>query len=448
MGPFGRGAVLAGVALSLSLGLVSGAFAAPRRQSDPFVQQATLTASDEVGQSRLGSAVALSHDGRTVLIGGPGDNAGTGAAWVFTRKGSTWAEQGKLTGSGEVGSGQFGTSVALSSDGKVALIGAPTDNGVYGAAWVFTRTGSTWKQQGAKLTGSGEQAPGEESGNNCIEREFGYGGSSALFGKSVALSSKGDTALVGAPRDGSFRGAAWVFGRRGSNWLQQGEKLTGGGEDAVDHLFGFQCWGLFGASVSLAADGHTALIGGPGDSIEGGAEVRGPRGAAWVFTRSDRTWAQDGEKLGGNDGQGAIEGIWFGTAVALSGDGSTALMGGPQDDWSNGLQGAAWVFSRSGSAWIQEGEKLRDGEQVAGFQDEEFGDRVALSGDADTALIGNRENFPPDGSASIFTHSGSTWTQQTPRLRCSGACEGLALSGDASTALVGPAVFVRSVPRK
>ena len=77
---------------------------------------------------------------------------------MFTRSGSTWTQQGaKLTGSGEIGEGQFGVSVALSSDGNTALIGGSDDNEAIGAAWVFTRSGATWTQQGAKLTGSGRE---------------------------------------------------------------------------------------------------------------------------------------------------------------------------------------------------------------------------------------------------------------------------------------------------
>ena len=86
--------------------------------------------------------MALSSDGNTALIGGPEDNREVGAAWVFTRSGSTWTQQGgKLTGSGEVGAGEFGWSVALSSDCGVALIGGPHNNGNVnsgvGAAWAF-----------------------------------------------------------------------------------------------------------------------------------------------------------------------------------------------------------------------------------------------------------------------------------------------------------------------
>jgi hypothetical protein len=85
---------------------------------------------------------ALSSDGNTALIGGPNDNSSTSAAWVFTRTGATWRQQGtKLRARGEVGPAQFGSSVALSSDGNTAVIGGPGDNSSIGAAWVFTRSG-------------------------------------------------------------------------------------------------------------------------------------------------------------------------------------------------------------------------------------------------------------------------------------------------------------------
>jgi hypothetical protein len=142
--------------------------------------------------------VALSSDGNTGLIGGELDNgdgadSGVGAAWVFTRSGATWTQQGaKLTGSGELGNGNFGSSVALSADGNTGLIGGFGDHNYVGAAWVFTRSGAMWTQQGAKLTGSGELGNG-------------------LFGASVALSADGNTGLIGGPVDNSYVGAAWVF---------------------------------------------------------------------------------------------------------------------------------------------------------------------------------------------------------------------------------------------
>ena len=169
---------------------------------DPFIQQGPkLTASDESGQGEFGESVALSADGNTALIGGSGDDNDKGAAWVFTRSGDTWTQQGpKLTASDESGPGWFGSSVALSADGNTALIGGPADGGSTGvdgdgAAWVFTRTGSTWTQQGAKLPAPDQSA----------------------FGSSVALSADGNTALIGGPNDNNSRGTTWVFTRSGSH---------------------------------------------------------------------------------------------------------------------------------------------------------------------------------------------------------------------------------------
>ena len=84
------------------------------------------------------------------------ESIGVGAAWVFTRSGSVWTQQGnKLVAADEMGDAGFGNAVALSVDGSTALIGGPSDNNNVGAAWVFTRTGNSWVQQGAKLVGTG-----------------------------------------------------------------------------------------------------------------------------------------------------------------------------------------------------------------------------------------------------------------------------------------------------
>jgi hypothetical protein len=272
---------------------VGAAWVFTRSGSTWTAQGSKLTGAGETGNGIFGYGVALSADGNTALIGGPGDSGSAGAAWVFTRSGSTWTAQGsKLTGTG-----QFGVVAALSADGNTALIGGNTDTGNAGAAWVFTRAGSTWTQQGSKLTGAGETGGG-------------------WFGVSVALSADGNTALIGGYRDNTNIGAAWVFTRSGSTWTAQGSKLTATGETGA---------GNFGRSVALSADGNTALIGGHLDN--------GGLGAAWVFTRSGSSWTQRGPKLTGT-GQ-------FGVSVALSADGNTALIGGNAD---GGNVGAVWPF--------------------------------------------------------------------------------------------------------
>ena len=121
-------------------------------------QQGSKLTGGEEDNTEFGVLVSLSADGNTALIGGWKDEGTTGAAWVFTRSGGVWSQQGpKLTGGGESGEGGFGTSVALSADGNTALIGAPGDNFRKGAAWVFTRSGSTWTQQGRKADRHGRE---------------------------------------------------------------------------------------------------------------------------------------------------------------------------------------------------------------------------------------------------------------------------------------------------
>jgi hypothetical protein len=365
---------------------------------DPLIQQGEkLTGGGEAGEGLFGASVTLSADGDTALVGAPSDDDGVGAAWVFTRSGSTWSQQGeKLTGAGERGRAAFGTGVALSGDGDTAVIGAPFDAGRVGAAWVFTRSGSTWTQLGEKLTGGGESGAG-------------------AFGRSVALSSDASTAAIGGPYDAGHVGAAWVFARSGSTWTQQGEKLIGGGE-AGD--------GLLGASVALSAGGETALVGGEADA--------GGVGAAWVFTRAGASWSQQGEKLtgAGETGDGRL-----GYSVALSAGGETALVGGEADA---GGVGAAWVFTRAGATWSQQGEKLTG---HTGADKAFFGCSVALSADGDSALVGGHD-YNDVGAVWAFARSGSTW-RQTQQLAGGGEAgfgafgSSVALSSDGSTTLIG-----------
>ena len=93
-----------------------------------FVQQGPkLVGTGAVGDADQGFSVAVSADGNTAIVGGPKDNAAAGAAWVFTRSGGVWSQQGsKLVGTGAVGAAAQGCSVALSADGNTAIVGGPT----------------------------------------------------------------------------------------------------------------------------------------------------------------------------------------------------------------------------------------------------------------------------------------------------------------------------------
>jgi IPT/TIG domain/FG-GAP repeat len=293
------------------------------------------------------ASAALSANGKVALVG-----TGNDAAWVFTnRGGGVWVGT-KLKPAGVGNSTRFGESVALSRDGRVAIVGGP---GGKGAVWTFIRpgTGNRWVQVTGKLTGKGES---------------GDGG----FGSAVALSADGTTAIVGAPKDDSDDGAAWFYTRSGSRWVQQGSKQWNALSPTPVSKGSFDS--EFGRSVALSADGSTALIGAWRD-------YKGD-GAVYVYTRSGSTWS----KVDRLPAPAQAPKSGFGRSVALSGDGSNAVIGAPRADrykrFSNLGRGAAFVFLRSGPAFVGHGKLTYDR-----FQEWDFAVAVALSSDGNTALV-------------------------------------------------------------
>jgi hypothetical protein len=355
---------------------------------DPFVRQAVIPASGGEEGTDFGNAVALSADGNTALIGA--DVIGgtrTGAAFVFTRSGETWTEQAELTGGAEeVGAGNFGVAVALSADGDTALVGASQDNDGRGAAWVFTRSGETWTQQGPKLTGAGDIV-------------------AAFFGSRLALSADGDTALVSGTDSTEPSGDfVSVFARSGETWSEQA-KLRDPHPQADD---------FFGEALAMSGDGNTALVGAPGPLAEAQEEQVG---AVWQFSRSGATWSERGEVRVPPESSHR-----FGAGLALSADGSTALVG---------AAGGVWAFAASGETFSQEGPRISP---VTGA--------FAMSEDGGTVLV--TEHFAGAFGAyvQVLTRSGTTWTPDYEIASGEGRTnftfgEGLALSADSHTALIG-----------
>ena len=275
------------------------------RSEGVWTQQGTkLVGTGAVGALQ-GVSVSLSADGNTALVGGEYDNDFVGAAWVWTRSGGVWTQQGsKLVGTGAVGPAYQGNSVSLSADGNTALVGGPLDNGGAGAAWVWTRSGGVWTQQGPKLVGTGAVGP-------------------AIQGCSVSLSADGNTAIVGID-DSTDAGAAWVWTRSGAIWTQQEPKLVGAGSRGESPA------GPVRVPLRRRQYSH---------SSEDTGTIRrlGPRRDFW--TRGLGVWTQLGSKLVGTSAVGAA---LMGVAVSLSADGNTALVGGGSD---NANAGAAWVFT-------------------------------------------------------------------------------------------------------
>jgi hypothetical protein len=196
-----------------------------------------------------------------------------------------------------------------------------------------------------------------------------------LFGQSVSVS--GDTAVIGAYRQNSAQGAAYVFVRSGGTWSLQ-QKLTASDGQALDQ---------FGVSVSVSGD--TAVIGAYGRNYY--------EGAAYVFVRSGVTWTQQ-QELTASDSAVNDD---FGISVSVNAN--TALIGA---FGNNSSQGAAYVFAYSGGAWSQQ-QELSASDGVAG---DSFGDAVSVTGN--TALIAADGKNSKQGAAYVFAYDGTTWSQQ------------------------------------
>jgi hypothetical protein len=420
-------AVLVAAIVAVSMSWAGSARAAA---GDSYLEFAKLTAPTtgagaEIGGGELGGSAAISTDGTTALVGAFDDASGAGAAYVFTRTGTTWALQAKLTAptsgaSRAVGTDvEFGGSVALSADGNTAMIGGIGDNVDTGAAWVYTRGSTGWSLQQkllAPTTGAGaEVAPGE-------------------FGSRVSLNAAGTTALIAGVEDHAFTGAAWTYTRpsaTATTWTEQ-HKFTAPTTGA-DREVGA---GDFGSATWLSPDGLSAVIGGDGDS--------GSVGAAWVYGDVGGTWTEQAKLVAPTVGPDAGVGTpTFGSAVSLSADGGTALIGGQSDN----QRGAAWVFTRtSATAWSEQAKLTAPTSGATAEIGQGFlGASVALSADATTAVVGAPFDNSAIGAAYAFGGSGSTWSLRGKLTAPAGSDaefgsgvfgDRLALSGDATTLLI------------
>jgi hypothetical protein len=381
------------VACLLAFGALLGAAQPAAAQ---FAQQGLkLVGSGAVGAAIQGISVALSADGTTAMVGGPQDNSNAGASWEFTQSAGIWTQQGpKSLGAGASGAAEQGYAVALSADGATAIVGGPVGTGAVGAAWVTTLDAN-------------------------VKLPFTGAVGASNIGESVALSADGNTAIVGGPGDNTNTGAVWMFTQTAGAWSQQGTKQLGTGATGAANQ---------GKSVALSADGNTAIVGGPLDNAN--------TGAVWFFSRSNGTWNQQGSKLVGNGAAGAAGQGW---SVALSADGNTAIVGGYTD---NTNAGAAWVFTRSSNGtWSQQGSKLVGNGTVGAAQQ---GWSVALSADGTTAIVGGPYDNSEAGAVWVFTRVGNgTWSQQGSKLVGNGGVApslqgfSVALSTDGTTAIVG-----------
>jgi hypothetical protein len=364
------------------------------REEGRFTHPASTPGAQYAGQ------VAISGDATRVLIGSwPGWGMCCGFAIPLTSTSGTWTEETYLRSPDMVATDSFGVALALDGTGTRALVGAPYESGV-GGARVFVRGAGGWAEEAAL------HAPADGS---------------QYFGGAVALSTDGSVALVGAPGEGAMGvGNAHVLVRRGTIW----------GEAAVLFAADGEVFDAFGRSVSLSGDGTRALIGVPSDGSSSGNDI----GSARVFVHTAGTWTEEAVLVPAAPQAGSLHGV----AVALSGDGSRALVGASA--WATGTRttGAAHVFVRVGTTWTEEATLLPAdiGDRAA------LGHAVALNGDGSRALVGaphDPTTGGTSGSARVFSRVGASWTQ-TAVIALEGAealGSSVALSADGQHAIVG-----------
>lgn len=368
-------------------------FALLPRPGVASAQDATLLHGGDpwVGERR-GTSVACSADLERVVVG-----ALHAGARIFVRDGADWRLEHELRSDDD----GLGTSVAMDADGRTVAVGAPARGGA-GAVRVLTRDGDGWHLRHEVVAGEGVR--------------------NGRFGAAVALSGDGQTLLVGAPHDtrsgAREAGSVHVFVRRDTSWI----------ETATLDLGRAAAGDLAGAAVALSYDGSRALVGVRGASAEGAPRA----GAAWVVRLDGEGHARDAVLLATPHDAGAA----LGASVALSSDGTVAVVGAPRRRAPSGaVAGAGYVFE------LGDGDGWRLGATEEGrTRGQSLGMAVAISADGRTVLVGAPI---ADARVRVLARSESGWAlagtlvpppDADPRALFGAA---VALGGDGDGAVVG-----------
>jgi len=355
---------MAALVALVSLALPGASWAA---ESDPWSSvgtDVTHAGADAVG---VRGGVALSADGTIMAVGAPSANGNSGVVRVHRYSNSAWFQRGgDIDG---VSDDWAGASVALSNDGLVLAVGAPGRHSGMGMSmlrgWVrvFDWNGTGWVQRGATLQG----ASAEDS-----------------FGASLSLSNDGSVRAVGSPGSNVAQtdaGRTNIYTWTSGAWTSAG---------AIDGLA--VAYGQGGRSVSLDGSGTRVAIGARESSGGGQVRVFGLSGGNWSqvgSTISGAAWSNSGESVSLSDGGDVV-------AVGASGDQSSA--------------GTTKVYALFEGAWAQRGSTII-GERGSDLS----GTSVSLSGDGRVVAIGAPDNDdagPALGHARIFRWNGTAWFQR------------------------------------
>lgn len=312
-----------------------------------FLKPGSVNAADQFGTS-----IGLSATGDTLVAGAPGDDgpddlsSSSGAAYVFKRRGGSWAQQAYLRADNQDLDDNFGQAVALSSDGNTVAVGAPGEDGGdnkttdWGAAYVFTTDGTLWTQQAYLHTPTPTK--------------------NLAAATALALSASGDTLVVGSPRElvgGVDRaGAAFVFARAAGAWTMATQLAAAQPKANA----------LFGTALAISGLASAIVVGAP---REDGAVMAS--GAAYVF-------AGDGfAPLARVEEPAPVVTDQLGLAVAISADGMRFAAAAPTAGTND--VGAVLTFAIDGTP----GPVLSGVEPGA-----QLGNALSLSSDGHTLAVG------------------------------------------------------------
>ncbi len=323
------------------------------------------------GQGRSATATTPPQ----LFVGAPfgqGAKPGTGVVYRYEQSGSQWTSSASLFDASATGEQHFGSS--FMTRGNDLVIGAPFASN-QGRAFVWTQTGSTWTQQAVL------KATDAQTDDN--------------FGAAVAID--GNRALVAAPFEDTVKdkaGAVYAFTRSGTTWTQSQKLLSS--SPAIDDLFG----------EAVLLDGTEALIA----SIDpNGPQNYGGRVIQWNLVSG--TWVEGVTLRPGDPSYGK----GFGSCLARQG--AWLVVGAPKDGQTASSAGAAYVFERVGSNWIER-QKLRANDGAA---DHRFGISASIMGDriAVGAVDANGKQNGA-GAVYVFERTGSTWTFATKLIASDG----------------------------
>lgn len=336
---------------------------------------ATLTNATDTSDDQFGYAVALSNDGTTAFVGVPFESSGSVDVYHVSNE-SSWASSSAPTATLSDSSlslaSSLGSAIALSSDGTTAVIGAPGVGADIGAALVYHGAG-----EGSWTTTATPMATLSNSSNATADE----------FGVSTALSSDGTTVVIGTYDDASGPGVAYVFHAANetawANATSPNATLTVAGNPDGAGL---------GLSVALSSDGTVAVIGAYGAL------------AAYIFkVTSETSWVTTSSPTATLTNSPATSNGGFGEMVAMSAGGTTVVVGAPEVKLDTG---AASVFQVSGEgAWATTSTPTANLSNASSAMKDYFGNALAVSADGTTALIGAAGANSGAGASYVFSAS-------------------------------------------